>query len=83
MNINELKKKIIYRSNYRGNKELDILLSSFVKKIINSLNEKELVLLENLINLDDEILFKLNKGDKVQINCDNNKIIDMFKIFKI
>ena len=83
MNINELKKKIIYRSNYRGNKELDILLSSFVKKIINSLNEKELVLLENLINLDDEILFKLNKGDKVQINFDNNKIIDMFKIFKI
>ena len=37
----------------------------------------------HFINLDDEILFKLNKGDKVQINCDNNKIIDMFKIFKI
>ncbi len=33
-NINELKKKIIYRSSYRGTKEMDNLMSSFTKKII-------------------------------------------------
>ena len=38
INIDELKKKIIYRSNYRGTKEMDILLSSFVKTYINKLS---------------------------------------------
>ena len=32
--IADLKKKIIYRSTYRGTKEMDKLLSSFVKKYI-------------------------------------------------
>ena len=35
LNIDELKKKIIYRSNYRGTKEMDKLLGKFVKKYIN------------------------------------------------
>ena len=33
----QLKKKIIYRSSYRGTKEMDILLSSFVSEYINIL----------------------------------------------
>ena len=48
-NIDELKRKIIYRSNYRGTKEMEILLSSFVKSIINQLNKEELEILLNLI----------------------------------
>ena len=35
-NIEDLKKKIIYRSNYRGTKEMDSLLGAFTKKYINS-----------------------------------------------
>ena len=42
LDIDELKNKIIYRSTYRGTKEMDILLKSFVKDIINQLNNKEL-----------------------------------------
>jgi len=38
-----MKKKIIYRSTYRGTKEMDVLLSSFTKQIINDLNEDELI----------------------------------------
>ena len=30
------KKKLIYRSGYRGTKEMDILLSSFVNKYIDN-----------------------------------------------
>ena len=30
------KKKLLYRASYRGTKEMDILLSSFVKKYINT-----------------------------------------------
>ena len=36
------KKKLLYRSNYRGTKEMDILLSNFVKKYIDQLNQKQL-----------------------------------------
>ena len=33
LKIEELKKKIIYRSSYRGNKEMDIILRSFIRII--------------------------------------------------
>ena len=36
------RKKLLYRSNYRGTKEMDILLSSFVGQTIKSLNEDQL-----------------------------------------
>ena len=54
INIEDLKKKIIYRSTYRGTKEMDNLISSFTKKYINTLNETELNNLSNLLNIDDE-----------------------------
>ena len=34
------KKKLIYRAGYRGTKEMDILLSSFVDKYIDTFDEK-------------------------------------------
>ena len=51
INIDELKKKIIYRSNYRGTKEMDNLLGAFTKKYINNLNENDLLDLEKLLNM--------------------------------
>ena len=54
--LENLKKKIIYRSSYRGTKEMDILLSSFVKKYLDKLNEKELYELEKILDLDDETI---------------------------
>ena len=53
INIDELKKKIIYRSTYRGTKEMDNLLGAFTKKYINNLNENDLLDLEKLLNIDD------------------------------
>ena len=35
--IEQLKKKIIYRAQYRGTKEMDKLMSSFVKMYIDKL----------------------------------------------
>ena len=45
INIENLKKKIIYRSTYRGTKEMDKLLTSFTKKYINTLSKIELLTL--------------------------------------
>jgi len=55
-NKEELKNKIIYRASYRGSKEMDILMSSFVNSLIEDLNIEELKELDFLVNLDDESL---------------------------
>ena len=83
MNNNKLKKKIIYRSNYRGSKEMDLLISSFVKKIINSINEKQLIQLNELVNLDDETLFRLNREPNKNLRKKTNEIVKLFQKFKI
>jgi len=81
-NINELKKKIIYRSTYRGTKEMDNLIRSFTKKIINDLNANELISLSNLLDIDDENLYKLNQGLSTTVHIEENKVSKLFKEFK-
>ena len=79
INIDQLKKKIIYRSTYRGTKEMDKILSSFTKKYINTLNSKELNLLSDLLDIDDENLYKFNNNEKTTINIKLNKVTELFK----
>jgi antitoxin CptB len=81
-NIDELKKKIIYRSTYRGTKEMDALISSFTKKVINDLNAEQLIDLSILLDIDDENLYKLNQGLSTTVNIKENKVNRLFKEFK-
>ena len=83
MNNNELKKKIIYRSNYRGSKEMDVLISSFVKKVINLIDEKQLIQLDELVNLDDETLFRLNREPNIKQKNKTKEIVKLFQKYKI
>ena len=39
LNKEDLKNKIIYRASYRGTKEMDILMTAFVKSLINDLDD--------------------------------------------
>ena len=71
-NIEVLKKKIAYRSSYRGTKEMDLLLVSFVKDIINDLDQDDLTTLLNFLELDDEKLYKINQGIKTNISIEEN-----------
>ena len=79
INITNLKKKIIYRSNYRGTKEMDKLLGSFAKKYISLLKEEELQHLCDLLDCDDENLYKFNQGHNLTIQIKLNKVSEMFK----
>jgi antitoxin CptB len=79
INIKDLKNKIIYRANYRGTKEMDKLLSSFTNKYIDKLNNEELSLLCDLLDCDDENLYKLNQGLQLTIEIKDNKVTDLFK----
>ncbi len=82
INKDDIKKRIIYRASYRGTKELDILISSFVIKIINNLNDVELHELEKFVNLDDEELVRLNKNYQKSKNQNLDKIYKMYHKYK-
>ena len=81
INIQDLKKKIIYRSAYRGSKEMDSLLGSFSKKYVNILNKEDLVCLSKLMDMDDENLYKYNQGLKTTVKINENKITKLFRDF--
>jgi antitoxin CptB len=81
INIKDLKNKIIYRANYRGTKEMDKLLGSFVKVYINQFTDEELLLLCDLLDHDDENLYKFNQGLKMKIQIEPNKVTELFKCY--
>ena len=82
-NIEQLKKKITYRSEYRGIKEMDLLLGNFVKKHIDKFNDIELNDLAKLLFIEDEIIykwyFKKNSNDVIP----KTKVSTMLKNFKL
>jgi|TARA_X000000950_G_scaffold186714_1_gene226009 antitoxin CptB len=82
LNIDDLKKKIIYRSNYRGTKEMDKLLGKFVKKYINELPEEDLIDLDKLLNIDDTNLYNFYNGFDTEFKIEKNNISLLFKNFK-
>ena len=81
MNSNKqnLINKIIYRSQYRGTKEMDIFVSSFVKSIIDSLSIDDLKDLDLLVNMNDEDIYKISKKE---INFKNSKITKLLIDFR-
>ena len=81
MNSNKqnLINKIIYRSQYRGTKEMDIFVSSFVKSIIDSLSFDDLADLDSLVNMNDEDIIKISKKEMI---FKNNKILKLLIDFK-
>ncbi len=80
--IEKLKKKIIYRSNYRSNKKMYKLLGSFTKKYINKLSNDDLIDLEKLLDLDDDNLYNFYNSLNTNIKFKKNKINLLFKNFK-
>ena len=81
-NIEQFKKKIIYRSNYRGTKEMDKLLGAFTNKYINELNHSDLIDLEKLLDIDDNSLYSFYNGLKTDIKFENNNVNSLFRNFK-
>ena len=80
--IDQLKKKIIYRSNYRGTKEMDKLLGAFTKEYIDKFNKKDLLELEKLLNIDDDNLYNFFNGLNTDFEFEDNKINLLFKNYK-
>ena len=84
--MNELeifKKKLLYRSNYRGTKEMDILLSKFVKKYIDKFNKIQLKELDKFLDFEDEVILNFYHYGIKEKNIDKNEISKIFKEFSI
>ena len=77
------KKKLIYRAGYRGTKEMDILLSSFVDKNINLFNEQLLDELDKFLNFEDEVILNYYQYNIIKENIDKNEVSKIFKKFKL
>ena len=77
-NIEILKKKLIYRSQYRGTREMDKLIGSFVKEYINQLDGADLNELENFLNIDDDTLYKIYNKELDTNDFNETKIINLY-----
>tara|TARA_B100001996_G_C18290452_1_gene450552 strand:- start:55 stop:312 length:258 start_codon:yes stop_codon:yes gene_type:complete len=81
--IDSLKKKIKYRSEYRGIKEMDLLLSNFVNKYIDIFNHEELINLYEILEKDDDIIFKWYSNKNVDDSIPNSKVSNLLKKFRL
>ena len=78
-----LKKQIIYRSMHRGSKEMDLLLGNFVKKYVEKFNINELKDLEDLLFIEDDVIYKWYVKKKFDKLVPKNKVSEMLKNYKL
>jgi antitoxin CptB len=81
--LDVIKRKIKYRSKYRSIKEMDLLLGNFVKKYIDIFDYNELLSLYEILEKDDDDIFKWYTGKEENIKILKNKVSDMLKKFKL
>tara|TARA_B100001094_G_C17716779_1_gene570028 strand:+ start:140 stop:394 length:255 start_codon:yes stop_codon:yes gene_type:complete len=81
--LESLKKKLLYRSNYRGTKEMDMLLSNFVRLNIEKLTESQLYELEEFLNFEDEDIYNYYQNNISNKKIDNNSISVLLKKFNV
>ena len=76
-------KKLLYRSNHRGTKEMDLLIGGFANENLNKLNSDELKEFELLLNFTDKELSSWLVDNKKNIDLDNFSISKKIKEFKL
>ena len=81
-NKEDLKNKIIYRASYRGTKEMDILMTGFVKSIIEELDVDKLQILNDFVNMDDQELASIKKKESL-LNIKNEILLDIIDKFQL
>mgnify|MGYP001433329528 CR=1 FL=1 len=80
-NKEALKNKIIYRASYRGTKEMDMLMIGFVQSILNTIEVNELETLNEFVNMNDETLISIKKGESYN-KITNPKMLEIIENFQ-
>ncbi len=81
--MSNLIKKLLYRSNHRGTKEMDLLIGGFANENLNKLNSDELKEFELLLNFTDKELSSWLVDNKKNIDLENFSISKKIKKFKL
>ena len=81
--MNNLIKKLLYRSNHRGTKEMDLLIGGFANENLNKLNSDELKEFELLLNFTDKELSSWLVDNKKNIDLEKFSISKKIKEFKL
>ena len=77
--IENLKKRLIYRSQYRGTKEMDKLIGSFVKSNIDKFDLYQLKELEKLLSIDDDTLYRFYNNQIETLQNISYELIALYK----
>ena len=77
--IENLKKRLIYRSQYRGTKEMDKLVGSFVKSNINNFDLNQLQELEKFLSIDDDTLYRFYNDQIDNLKDISQEFIRLYK----
>ncbi len=80
--IVNFKKRLIYRSQYRGTKEMDKLIGAFVQIYIDRFDVKELKELEVFLDIDDDRLYKFYNNQLNEVDFVETQILKLFKNFE-
>ena len=80
--IENLKKRLIYRSQYRGTKEMDKLIGSFVKSNINNFDLNQLQELEKFLSIDDDTLYRFYNNQIDNLKDISQEFIKLYKSHK-
>jgi antitoxin CptB len=81
--MNNLIKKLLYRSNHRGTKEMDLLIGGFANENLKKLSPEELQEFEILLNFTDKELSSWLVDNKKNIDLENFSISKKIKEFKL
>ena len=81
--MSNLIKKLLYRSNHRGTKEMDLLIGGFAIENLKKLNHEELKEFELLLNFTDKELSSWLVDNKKNIDLENFSISKKIKEFKL
>ena len=79
--IENLKKRLIYRSQYRGTKEMDKLIGSFVKNNIDKFDLVQLKELEKFLSIDDDTLYRFYNNQIKSLNGISENIMKLYKSY--
>jgi antitoxin CptB len=81
--MNNLIKKLLYRSNHRGTKEMDLLIGGFAKENLATLNAEELKEFELILNFTDKKLNTWLIDNKLDTDLEKFSISRKIKEFKL
>ena len=65
------RKRLLYRANYRGFKEADLILGGFAKTYIESLSDAEITMFEDFLSVKDHDIYNwVSEREPVPANYD-------------